>query len=111
MHERKRLMFEAADAFVALPGGIGTLEEVVEQLTWAQLGRHTKPIVLADIGDFWAPLIDLLGHMRTQGFIRPDSEVAYTVTRDPHHIIPLIEDMVRRREWSKAPVSDALEKL
>jgi uncharacterized protein (TIGR00730 family) len=64
MHERKRLMFEAADAFVALPGGIGTLEELVEQLTWAQLGRHSKPIVLADIGGFWTPLIDLLKHMR-----------------------------------------------
>ena len=53
MHERKRLMFERADAFVALPGGVGTLEELVEQMTWAQLGQHRKPIVLANIDGFW----------------------------------------------------------
>ena len=57
MHERKRLMFERSDAFVALPGGIGTLEELVEQLTWQQLGRHTKPILLANIDGFWEPLL------------------------------------------------------
>jgi uncharacterized protein (TIGR00730 family) len=56
MHERKRLMFENADAFVALPGGVGTLEELVEQLTWAQLGRHKKPILICDIDGFWEPL-------------------------------------------------------
>jgi uncharacterized protein (TIGR00730 family) len=102
MHERKRLMFEAADAFVALPGGIGTLEELVEQLTWAQLGRHSKPIVLADIGGFWTPLIDLLQHMRELGFIRPEFEVAYTVTANHDHILPLIEDMIRRRSFTSA---------
>lgn len=97
MHERKRLMFEAADAFVALPGGIGTLEELVEQLTWAQLGRHAKPIVLADIGGFWRPLIDLLNHMRDLGFIRPQYEVAYTVASTPDDILPLVRDIVSRR--------------
>ena len=60
MHERKRLMFERSDAFVALPGGIGTLEELVEQLTWQQLGRHTKPVLLANIDGFWEPLLALL---------------------------------------------------
>ena len=60
MHERKRLMFERSDAFVALPGGIGTLEELVEQLTWQQLGRHSKPILLANIDGFWEPLLALL---------------------------------------------------
>src|SRR5262249_30258634 len=64
MHERKRLMFERADAFVALPGGIGTLEELTEQLSWLQLERHTKPVVIADIGGFWKPLLDLFAHMR-----------------------------------------------
>ena len=54
MHERKRLMFDRADAFVALPGGVGTLEELVEQMTWAQLNRHMKPILVADIGHFGA---------------------------------------------------------
>ena len=64
MHERKRLMFERSDAFVALPGGVGTLEELVEQMTWQQLGRHTKPVLLANIDNFWEPLIALLTHMR-----------------------------------------------
>ena len=71
MHERKRLMFERSDAFVALPGGIGTLEELVEQMTWQQLGRHTKPVLLANIDGFWEPLIALLAHMRATEFIRP----------------------------------------
>ncbi|WP_445487445.1 LOG family protein [Rhodopseudomonas sp. RCAM05734] len=71
MHERKRLMFERSDAFVALPGGIGTLEELVEQPTWQQLGRHSKPILLANIDNFWEPLLELLDHMRSTAFIRP----------------------------------------
>ena len=71
MHERKRLMFERSDAFVALPGGIGTLEELVEQMTWQQLGRHSKPVLLANIDGFWEPLIALLDHMRETEFIRP----------------------------------------
>ena len=58
-------MFDRADAFVALPGGIGTLEELVEQMTWAQLGRHKKPILIANINGFWDPLLVLLDHMRT----------------------------------------------
>jgi uncharacterized protein (TIGR00730 family) len=70
MHERKRIMFERADAFVALPGGVGTLEELVEQLTWAQLGRHKKPILIANIESFWDPLLALLDHMRKLEFIR-----------------------------------------
>jgi uncharacterized protein (TIGR00730 family) len=75
MHQRKRLMFEKADAFVALPGGIGTLEELVEQLTWAQLGRHSKPIVLVDVEGYWSPLVELLEHLRREGFIRQGMEV------------------------------------
>ncbi len=70
MHERKQKMFEHADAFVALPGGIGTLEELVEQLTWAQLGRHKKPILIANIDGFWQPLCELLDHMKQTQFIR-----------------------------------------
>jgi uncharacterized protein (TIGR00730 family) len=70
MHERKRLMFERSDAFVALPGGVGTLEELVEQMTWKQLGRHAKPVLLANIDNFWEPLFSLLSHMRQTEFIR-----------------------------------------
>jgi uncharacterized protein (TIGR00730 family) len=71
MHERKRTMFDRADAFVALPGGIGTLEELVEQMTWAQLGRHKKPILIANINGFWDPLLGLLTHMRAQELVPP----------------------------------------
>jgi uncharacterized protein (TIGR00730 family) len=75
MHQRKKLMFDRSDAFIALPGGIGTLEELVEQLTWAQLGRHNKPVVLLNIDGFWEPFLELLGHMRNQEFIRRSMEV------------------------------------
>jgi len=90
MHERKRLMFERSDAFVALPGGIGTLEELIEQLTWSQLGQHDKPIVLANIDDFWAPLLGLLGHMRQEAFIRPGLEVRFLVVDQAAQIVPTI---------------------
>ena len=65
------MMFERADAFVALPGGVGTLEELVEQLTWAQLGRHKKPILVANIADYWDPLLALIEHMRAVKFMPP----------------------------------------
>src|SRR5262249_44169489 len=67
---RKREMFERADAFVGLPGGVGTLEELVEQLTWAQLGRHKKPILILNIERFWDPLCTLIEEMRRLEFIR-----------------------------------------
>jgi len=70
MHVRKQTMFERADAFVALPGGIGTLEELVEQMTWAQLGRHKKPILILNISKFWDPLRALLEHMQRLEFMR-----------------------------------------
>lgn len=79
MHERKQLMFDRSDAFVALPGGVGTLEELVEQLTWSQLGQHRKPIIIANINNFWSPFLDLLRHMKSQAFIRRDLEVEFTV--------------------------------
>ena len=69
MHERKHMMFEKSDAFVALPGGIGTVEEIIEIMTWAQLGHHRKPIVFANIGGFWNPMLALLDHMKAEGFI------------------------------------------
>lgn len=96
MHTRKRLMFEKADAFVALPGGIGTLEELVEQMTWAQLGRHTKPILMLSTKGFWKPLLTLFAHMREQGFIRPGLELSYLVAEKVEDVIPMIEDAARR---------------
>ncbi|MBV9078977.1 MAG: TIGR00730 family Rossman fold protein [Methylobacteriaceae bacterium] len=103
MHTRKRLMFERADAFVALPGGIGTLEELVEQMTWAQLGRHTKPILLLDVEGFWRPLMDLLAHMRMKGFIRPGLELSYLVAEQVKDVVPMLEAAWARRP----PAGDA----
>ena len=79
MHQRKQKMFERAEAFVALAGGVGTLEELVEQLTWVQLDRHVKPVLIADIAGFWRPLLSLMAHMRMAGFIREDFEARYLV--------------------------------
>jgi uncharacterized protein (TIGR00730 family) len=70
MHERKRIMFQRSDAFVALPGGIGTLEEVVEVMTWAQLDQHVKPVLIVNINGFWDPLIALFERMMDEGFLR-----------------------------------------
>ncbi|MDY8110484.1 TIGR00730 family Rossman fold protein [Fulvimarina sp. 2208YS6-2-32] len=90
MHERKHLMFQRSDAFVALPGGIGTLEELIEILTWGQLGRHQKPIVIANLNGFWDPLTALLDHMDEQGFIHRSQHVRPIVTRDIASILPEI---------------------
>src|SRR5262244_3014340 len=91
MHERKRKMFEMADAFVAMPGGIGTLEEVVEQITWVQLGRHRKPILLANIKNFWEPLCALINHMKTLEFIRADLNFDLLVADRIDDILPLLQ--------------------
>ena len=96
MHTRKRLMFEKADAFVALPGGIGTLEELVEQMTWAQLGRHTKPILMLNTKAFWKPLLTLFAHMRDQGFIRPGLELGYLVAERVDDVLPMLDAFARR---------------
>ena len=95
MHERKQRMFEEADAFVALPGGVGTLEEVVEQMTWAQLGRHKKPILLANIKKFWDPLCVLLNHMEELQFIRPETAVNYLVAERVEDILPMLMEAVQ----------------
>ena len=100
MHERKRVMFERADAFVALPGGIGTLEELTEQLTWAQLQRHRKPILIADIAGFWRPLLGLLAHMRNLGFLRDNDAVRYIVAEKAEDIVPMLESAARHAALS-----------
>ena len=97
MHTRKRLMFERADAFVALPGGIGTLEELVEQMTWAQLGQHTKPILMLSVNGFWRPLLQLFAHMRQCGFIRAGLELNYLVAEAVEDVIPMLAKAAARR--------------
>lgn len=94
MHERKRKMFEMSDAFVAMPGGVGTLEEIVEQMTWAQLGRHKKPILLANIDGFWEPLCALLDHMRATEFIRGEFNFDLLVADKVADILPMLQSAV-----------------
>jgi uncharacterized protein (TIGR00730 family) len=91
MHTRKRVMFERSDAFIALPGGIGTLEELIEMLTWAQLGRHRHPIVIANLNGFWDPLIELLHHMIEQKFVNSNIRRFYGVVDKVEDILPRIE--------------------
>jgi uncharacterized protein (TIGR00730 family) len=95
MHERKRLMFEKADAFVALPGGIGTLEELIEQLTWAQLGRHKKPILIANVSGFWDPLCALLNHMRELQFIHNEGAINLLIANRVEEILPMLGEAAR----------------
>jgi len=91
MHQRKHLMFVKSDAFVALPGGMGTLEEFVEQLTWSQLGRHAKPIVLANIEGFWDPLLALFDKMSGELFVRPGLELNMLVVDRVDEVISAID--------------------
>jgi len=112
MHERKGLMFKHSDAFIALPGGVGTLEELVEQLTWSQLGQHYKPIYLADIDRFWDPLIDLINHMREEKFIREGLELNYKALKSVDRMVPSILKQIDKlngqSEAAKKRVTDSL---
>jgi uncharacterized protein (TIGR00730 family) len=92
MHQRKMMMFERASGFVALPGGIGTLEELVEIATWAQLGRHKKPIIVANIDNYWQPLLTLVSHMQDEHFIREGLEVHFVVVERAEDIVPAFFD-------------------
>jgi uncharacterized protein (TIGR00730 family) len=96
MHERKMTMFERADGFAALPGGLGTLEELVEISTWAQLDRHAKPIIICDIDNYWGPLITLIEHMRQEKFIREGLELKLEVVKSAEEVISVFEDRLRK---------------
>jgi hypothetical protein len=112
LHERKRIMFERADAFVALPGGVGTLEELVEQLTWAQLGRHRKPILIADIDRFWEPLCTLLDQMKRSQFIRAGLNVNLLVAERVEDVLPkLIEAAREISDQDKEMKAAAVERM
>jgi uncharacterized protein (TIGR00730 family) len=88
MHERKMAMFERSTGFVALPGGIGTLEELAEILTWAQLKQHARPVIVCNVSGFWDGLLHMLQHMRDQGFIRADTAVNLDVADGAADVIP-----------------------
>ena len=111
MHERKRVMFKRADGFVALPGGIGTLEEVVEQLTWAQLGRHRKPILIANIKGYWDPLLTLVDHMRAVEFLPPSQRVDFLVAERVADILPKLFDAAQRVSGAEKAMAVPAERL
>jgi hypothetical protein len=90
MHQRKHAMFEKSDAFVAMPGGIGTVEEIIEIMTWAQLGHHRKPVVFGNVAGFWDPMVALLEHMRGEGFIHTGHLVTPLVIDSAEAIVPAI---------------------
>ncbi len=87
MHQRKHTMHECSDGFAALPGGIGTLEELLESFTWSQLGIHSKPVALLNAGGFFDPLLKLLDHLTVQGFLSPRQRSSLIVSRDPGRLL------------------------
>ncbi len=102
MHARKAAMADLADAFVALPGGLGTLEELSEVLTWAQLGLHAKPCALLDVAGYWRPLIRLLDHAVEERFVRPEHRRLLLVERSPGRLLDRLgrwRPPPRRRRW------------
>ena len=91
MHEREQLLFELADAFVAFPGGFGTLEEIIEMLTWKQLGIHGKPIVFANIGGYFAPLLAQFELAIQKKFARAEDRILFGVADDTETILTFLE--------------------
>lgn len=90
MHNRKRRMFELADAFAVLPGGLGTLDETLEIVTWKQLGLHDKPVVLVDVGGYWTALLDLVEHIIESGFAAPRSRQLFRVVSRVEEVLPTV---------------------
>lgn len=103
MHDRKALMFERSDAFCVLPGGIGTLEEMVEMMSWAYLRQHTKPIVLVNLGGFWDPFIALVDHMITEGFAHEDMPKLWQVVTRVEDVLPAMRKWLDRAAHEAAP--------
>ena len=101
MHDRKAMLADMSDAFVALPGGIGTLEEFFETWTWAALGVHRKPVGLLDVSGFWQPLVALLDHLETQGFLRGTPRDSLVIRGDPTSMLDAITafDAPAVRQW------------
>ena len=107
LHERKALMAELSDAFVALPGGFGTLDELMEQLTWSQLGLHAKPVGLLDVEDYWRPLIALARHATQEGFVRESDLAAIAVADDAESLLDRLDGHDARRAPAAEVVASA----
>jgi len=97
MHARKTRMFDLSDAFVALPGGLGTLDEVIEIVTWRQLRLHDKPIILIDHDGYWQPLLSLIDHVIDKGFARAESRQLFSVVSSVDEVHPALDRAPDRR--------------
>ena len=97
MHRRKYMMFELSDAFAILPGGLGTLDEAFEILTWRKLGLHDKPVVLVDIAGYWRPLLALIDHVIGQGFAGPSDRALYSIAGTVEELVEAVEKAPRPR--------------
>lgn len=106
MHTRKKTMFDLSDAFAVLPGGMGTLDETVEMITWAQLGLHAKPIILVNQDEYWSGFRDWVGHMISQGFARRRAVELFSLVNGVDEVLPLARDLLGR-----APEAVALDGL
>jgi uncharacterized protein (TIGR00730 family) len=104
MHERKQLMYDLSDAFVALPGGLGTLEELAEVATWSQLGLHSKPVALLDVDGFWEPLVTQLDRMTGVGLLKPASRDLIQRTRSAEEALRVLAAArpARPEKWISA---------
>jgi uncharacterized protein (TIGR00730 family) len=91
MHEREQLLFDLADAFVAFPGGFGTLEEIIEMLTWKQLGIHNKPIVIANVGGYFNPLLQQFDMAIRKKYAQPEARILYGVAESAPEIFTFLE--------------------
>lgn len=96
MHQRKKMMFERSDAFIVLPGGLGTLDETLEMMTWAQLSLHSKPIIIVNSNNYWSPLLELVEHVVIDGFAAPENADLLTVTDSPVGAIEVITSINNR---------------
>jgi uncharacterized protein (TIGR00730 family) len=103
MHERKMTMFARSSGFVALPGGIGTLEELAEISTWAQLGQHAKPVIVCNINGYWDPLVALFEHMQAERFIREGYELKIDVVKAAEDVVPAFDYRMTRAVKHPAP--------
>ncbi len=92
MHQRKQLMSDMADAVVALPGGVGTLEELLETLTWRQLGLVSKPVIILNTLGYYDPLLSMLHHAIGEGFMKPSHDQLWTVAATPQEAIALLDE-------------------
>lgn len=92
MHERKQLMVDLSDGFIALPGGFGTLDELFETLTWLQLSFHDKPVGILNVGGFFDGLLDFISHMSRSGFLKPEHAACVLVENSPSALLSRMED-------------------